>query len=46
MLIASVDFLKTVKMFLTDLVESTVTSLDVKNESAKDPIICRIIHYV
>ena len=33
-------------VFLTDLVESPVTSLDVKNESAIDPIITRVIHYV
>ena len=33
-------------VFLTDLAESPVTSLDIKNESAKDPIISRVIHYV
>ena len=33
-------------VFLTDLAESPVTSFDVKNESAKDPIISRVIHYV
>ena len=31
-------------VFLTDLVESPVTSLDIKNESAKDPNINRVIH--
>ena len=31
-------------VFLTDLVESSVTSVDVKDESAKDPIISRVIH--
>ena len=30
---------------MADQVESPVTSLDVKNESAKDPIISRIICY-
>ena len=33
-------------MFLTDLVESLITSFDIKNESAKDPIISRVIDYV
>ena len=33
-------------MFLIDLVESSVTSLDVKNESAKEPVISRVLHYV
>ena len=33
-------------VFLTDLVESPVTSLNVKNESNKDSIISRAKHYV
>lgn len=33
-------------VFLTDLVESPVTSLDVKNEPAKYPIISRVKHYI
>lgn len=32
-------------MLLTDLVEPPITSLEIKNESAKDPIISRIICY-
>ena len=32
-------------MFLTDLVKLPLTHLDVKNKSAKDPIISRVIHY-
>ena len=33
-------------VFLTDLVESPVTSLDIKNESFKGPVISRVIDYV
>ena len=33
-------------MLLTDLVEPPITSLEIKNESAKDPIISQVTHYV
>ena len=33
-------------VFLTDLVESPVISLEVKNKSAKDPIISTVMHYI
>ena len=33
-------------MLLTDLVEPPITSLEIKNESAKDPIISQVRHYV
>lgn len=33
-------------VLLTDLVEPPVTSLDVKKELAKDPIISRVINYI
>ena len=54
MLITTVNFLKTENdfyklenvVFLTDLVESPVTSLDIKNESFKGPVISRVIYYV
>ena len=31
-------------VFLTDLIESPITSLGIKNQSAKDPIISIVIH--